>query len=232
MNGSLGVLGGMGPLASAEFMKTIYELNNADTEQQMPICVLYSDPTIPDRTEAIIGNSSEILASRLVEALDRLCLFNVKKIVIPCVTAHCFLHSIPPHIRNRVVSLVDIIMDEILTRKGEYLLVCSQGTYTANIFQHHPLWRQAKRHILMPDQGDRNVIHNLIYDIKKGTNSDRTVSIFDTLLSKYQTKAFIAGCTEVHLLVKYLTKRERHETYQVIDPLMIVASDIRRIIDE
>ena len=46
----LGILGGMGPLASAEFVRSVYELNVQTKEQASPVCVLYSDPTIPDRT--------------------------------------------------------------------------------------------------------------------------------------------------------------------------------------
>lgn len=48
----LGVLGGMGPLASAEFLKTIYECSVAGGEQRSPSVIMYSDPTFPDRTEA------------------------------------------------------------------------------------------------------------------------------------------------------------------------------------
>ena len=44
----------MGPLASAEFLKTIYEFNFSRTEKDAPAFVLYSDPSVPDRTEAIL----------------------------------------------------------------------------------------------------------------------------------------------------------------------------------
>ena len=50
MTESLGILGGMGPLTSAEFLKTIYEVNISGPEQDAPACVLYSDPSVPDRT--------------------------------------------------------------------------------------------------------------------------------------------------------------------------------------
>ena len=46
----LGVVGGMGPLASAEFVKTIYEYGLNRREQESPSVVLVSDPTFPDRT--------------------------------------------------------------------------------------------------------------------------------------------------------------------------------------
>lgn len=68
----LGILGGMGPLASAEFLKTIYEYGISDLEQRSPACILYSDPTLPDRTQAIVNGEEALLASALVNALDML----------------------------------------------------------------------------------------------------------------------------------------------------------------
>ena len=50
-----GILGGMGPLASAEFLTSIYKLSLGRTEQNMPRLYLVSDPTVPDRTKAILN---------------------------------------------------------------------------------------------------------------------------------------------------------------------------------
>lgn len=55
----LGVLGGMGPLASAEFVNTVYRLNMTEPEQQAPALVLRSDPSIPDRTAAILSGDTQ-----------------------------------------------------------------------------------------------------------------------------------------------------------------------------
>ena len=49
----LGVVGGMGPLASAEFVKTIYEHSLGEREQASPTVLMHSDPTFPDRTQLL-----------------------------------------------------------------------------------------------------------------------------------------------------------------------------------
>ncbi|HEY0783486.1 MAG TPA: aspartate/glutamate racemase family protein, partial [Thermoanaerobaculia bacterium] len=64
----LGILGGMGPLASAEFVHTLYRLHLNGPEQGAPACVLLSDPSFPDRTEAILRGESEDLTARLTAA--------------------------------------------------------------------------------------------------------------------------------------------------------------------
>src|SRR4051794_23649290 len=68
----LGIVGGLGPLASAEFLKTIYKQSPREREQEAPRVLLYSDPTFLDRTEALLNGSDSQLLDQLVEALTRL----------------------------------------------------------------------------------------------------------------------------------------------------------------
>ena len=70
----LGVLGGMGGLASAEFVKTIYEFSGELSlpEQAGPVVAMYSDPAFPDRTEAFLRGETQPILTRLIDALDRL----------------------------------------------------------------------------------------------------------------------------------------------------------------
>ena len=65
----LGVLGGMGGLASAEFVKTIYELSGAEShlEQDEPALVMYSDPAFPDRTEAFLRGETQLILTGLID---------------------------------------------------------------------------------------------------------------------------------------------------------------------
>lgn len=225
----LGILGGMGPLASAEFLKTIYEFNLAEKEQDMPACFLYSDPTIPDRTEALASGLDDMLLDDLITVLETLYLLGVDKIVIPCITIHSFLAKVPPRLRDKILSLIDVILEEVLSRQERQLLLCTTGTLNAAIFQQHRLWKWAEPYIIIP-QAEHQQIHALIYQIKKKGIQKSALVFLNTLLKKYEVNSFITGCTEFHLLTKYLIQHDaRH--YRVIDPLLIMATDIRRFLD-
>ena len=137
MNQSLGILGGLGPLASAEFLKTIYEFNMTDLEQQSPICILYSDPTFPDRTDAILSGADDLLVNLLIESLEKLFHLGVSKVVIVCVTIHYFLPKVPAPFRKKIISLVDLIVKEILATDQKHLLLCTNATVKTGIFQKH-----------------------------------------------------------------------------------------------
>src|SRR5437764_219943 len=100
MPATLGLLGGMGPLASAEFIATLYHLNLVEPEQESPSCILLSDPTFPDRTEAILAGDTGLLALRLEQALQRLVDLGADWIVIACVTIHHVLPQVREPLRR------------------------------------------------------------------------------------------------------------------------------------
>ena len=228
----LGILGGMGPLASAEFLKTIYDFNTGAVEQEAPVCILYSDPTIPDRTEAICNGTKEVLLDRFVKALETLCRLGVDKIVIACVTIHYLLPTVPLSLRQKVISLVDLIIDEILTTHESHLLLCTSGTRKAQLFQNQERWSLIEPQVVLMNDGDQRRWQDLIQkEIKANHIPDSLLSCFDELSEKYRVDSFIAGCTEIHLLVRRLTGRGREARYRFVDPLMTVAKDLKRLVN-
>jgi aspartate racemase len=232
-NKLLGILGGMGPLASAEFVKTIYEYNVADLEQEAPACILYSNPAFPDRTDTIINGSAAIFFELVTEALEILCQMGASKVVISCITSHFFLPAIATHLRDRVISLVDLIAEEILATKRPYLLLRTTGTRQASVFEQHGLWNLIEPYVVTPSEEDQNSIHKLIYQIKRNRIDRVTVCYLDRLLQRYRVDGFIAGCTEMHLVTKHLLSRESgSQKYQIVDPLLTLARNLRRFLED
>ena len=228
----LGILGGMGPLASAEFLKTIYDFNLGAVEQESPVCILYSDPTVPDRTEAIFNGTEEVLLDRLVKALDTLCRLGADKIVIACITMHHLLPRLPGSLRGKVISLIDLIFDEVLATEERHLLLCTSGTREADIFRSHNRWELIRPQIVFANEDDQNWVHDLILKIKTNQIDDSLWSRLDDFSERYRVDSFIAGCTEFHLLVKRLIERGNGPQYRFVDPLLILARDLKRFVNE
>lgn len=220
---TLGVLGGMGPLASAEFLKTIYEHSLGAQEQAAPVVVVYSDPSFPDRTEMLLQGRDEILLDKLIEAISRLLDFGSTKVVVCCVTIHHLLPRLPPRLRDSVVSLLDVIADEVVRTQRRYLLACTSGTRDLRLFQDHERWNAIKHHVVLLDRDDQQRIHHdFIYQVKKNCDVRELVPKFEMVLEKYDVDAFIAGCTEMHILAKQFITRYGL-TYGCLDPLTIIA---------
>ncbi len=217
----------MGPLASAEFLKTIYECNLASREQEMPRCIMYSDPGIPDRTEAIQRNLPGRVVTQLQHALTQLAHHNVAHIVVTCITSHYFLPHIGPELRDRVVSLIDLALDALIVAQVPHLMFCTNGTRQTGIFQRGSGWPQAAPFVVLPTDEDQHTIHELLYRVKQGDASPEQLTIVEQLLRKYQVKSLLAGFTEMHLITRHLLAQR---SYHITDPLLIVARTLPQLL--
>lgn len=228
MRKKLGILGGMGPLASAAFLDTIYRLNIVEPEQEAPVCLLTSDPTFPDRTTAILEGKTEPLVERLTRALQDLLDLGADRIVIACVTVHHILSRVPEPLRERVVSLLDLFADEILAAPRPRLLLATTGTRTARIFESHERWPEIAPWVLFPGEDDQRELHERLYRLKKGEPGDACLAWLDTLPAKYGARGFLFGCTELHLLQPLLGDRAGDGS--IVDPLLTAARDVKKIL--
>jgi aspartate racemase len=227
----LGILGGMGPLASAEFLKTIYRLNILGPEQEAPSCVLLSDPSFPDRTEAILKGSTELLTVRLTRALEELSSRGSERIVIACVTIHHLLPDVPEHLRRRVVSLLDLIAEEVRAAQRPHLMLATTGTRTSRIFERHEEWGLVAEWIRFLDEDDQHRLHDWIYRLKRSEPAEGCLAWLESLPSRYGTDRFIFACTELHLLLEPISRSTGIiQASRIIDPLLSVARDFHRLL--
>lgn len=218
-NDLVGILGGLGPLASAEFVKTIYEQCQVEREQETPRVVLYSDPSFPDRTQASLNGGDDELLERLVNALTQLQQMGVSRFVICCVTIHHLLPRVPADLHARTISLLDVIFDTVAASRKRHLLLCTTGARQLRIYEKHERWRDNAHLFVLPDEMDQPDVHRLIYRIKQNQNVAEERHCVESLLDKYGVDSFIAGCTEFHLLAKQFGAR-------CIDPLIEIAKDL------
>lgn len=225
----LGILGGMGPLSSAEFLRTIYEYTLADREQDSPVVVMYSDPTFPDRTTAFQAGEEDRVLEQLVLALRRLVQMGATRIVMCCMTVHHLHPRLPDDLRALVEPLPDLVYRELAAREGRFLLVCSNGTRAFRLMERHPAWEELGGRIVMPDAEDQALIHReLIYPMKRVVDLDRPSNMLERLMDRYGADGFIVGCSEVHILAKhFFASRECRHT--CVDPFALLARELVRV---
>ena len=211
----------MGPIVTAEFLKTIYEYHPFEREQDAPNVIVFSLPSAPDRSSSIHGRNEAVFVDFMIEnlaKLDAIC----DRIVISCCTAHFALPHVPAQLREKVISLIGVVGWSLATHHENALLLATTGTYQKRLFQEDC---SANDRIIPLKEEDQHLIHKIIYEtLKPGLDPLRILPDIDQLLDKYQTRSFISGCTEFHLLAKVLAKSETR-TIHAIDPLSVVARD-------
>ena len=104
----LGVIGGLGPMATAYFYQLITQMSDAGCDQEHMEILLYSKPTIPDRTRYILNNKEENPLDDIVEVGNVLKNAGAEVIAIPCITAHYFHNEIEKAVELPIVHAIPI----------------------------------------------------------------------------------------------------------------------------
>ncbi|HEV7669751.1 MAG TPA: aspartate/glutamate racemase family protein [Thermoanaerobaculia bacterium] len=223
----LGILGGMGPLASAEFLRTLYRYQPLEPEQRSLRTVMISDPSFPDRTEAILREETAELAHRLEAAIESLLALGAERVVIPCITIHHLVPALPAELRRRVDSLIDVVVEEVLARRDPCLLLATTGTRAARIFERHERWRQVEPFIRTPTAAEQRDLHEWLYRLKKHGSAEECLQWLLGLAARHDVKGLIFGCTELHLLQRSLESAPLGGCW-VVDPLLSIAQALGR----
>ena len=107
----LGILGGMGPAASAEFYCRLIDMTDASCDQEHIPCIIWSDPTVPDRSTSLI-NRDDLPWEKLKRGIQGLKNADCDLVVIPCNTAH-FWYERLVELGVPIIHIVDSVVEEL-----------------------------------------------------------------------------------------------------------------------
>lgn len=137
MTKSLGVLGGMGPLASAHFMLRLTLLTRAAQDQDHIPAVLWSDPQVPDRTAARVAGGEDPLPA-LLRGIRGLEAAGCGAIAIPCNTAHGWHAGMQAATSLPILHIVTATGDELErlgVSAGPVGIMGTAGTLAMRLYQ-------------------------------------------------------------------------------------------------
>lgn len=200
---TLGVIGGLGPMATALFMQMVIEMTKADTDQEHIEILVHNCPGIPDRTSYILGNSRDDPGRPMADIGKRLAKAGADVIAIPCITAGYFYRrlsrEIPVPIINTIEETVHYLKERGIKSAG---LMATDGTVCSGLFQQE-LYRRGIEAVLPKKQGQRDVMH-LIYENVKAARPiemNRFTRVSDEL-REAGAQVIILGCTELSMIKK------------------------------
>lgn len=196
-NLTLGVLGGMGPMATAEFLRVLATRTPASCDQEHPRLILYSNPSIPDRTEYIEGKGESPIPF-LLEGINYLTQWGADILAVPCNTSHYFLDCMVDDIKLPIVSIVDETINKAKTISpvGAWLLA-TNGTRKTNVYERHASC--ADYTFFYPSMMQQDVVSNVIALVKSG-KIEESSSLLGNLCSELWGQndvPIIAACTEL-----------------------------------
>lgn len=224
---TIGILGGMGPEATARFFELIIKNTEAFRDQEHLKIIVLSYPQIPDRTEAILRKAENPLPY-LLEGHKLLEKAGARLIVIPCMTAHYFLPWLKKKSQAKFISLIEETAGwtkSSLTRIKKVGLLATEGTISTGLFQK--AFKTKNIQVLIPSLSGQKKIMEAVYGKKgikagfiKGQPRRLLLSVAEELLEK-GAEAIIAGCTEIPLALN-----QKDLPVPLIDPMVIGARAI------
>lgn len=218
-----GIIGGMGPLSSAQFINSLYGycLNKFAVEQDYPRIVMISDPIIPDRARAMQNNKAHLVISSFEEKIEGLVSLGVDEVIIACVTAHLYFDKLNDKSKKKITDLVKLLYGELDKQPEKSLILSSMAVYDNQVINHGKA--------IYPSSDDVRLVQDFIFKIKLDCSNeifDGFIQLVNNLSLKYQTKSIVFACTELHLVNAYIKNHSLKLPINIIDPLEIAGNYI------
>ncbi len=214
----------MGPEATAYMYSLIIKHTKVEKDQDHLRIIIDSNPEIPARTDAILGQGPSPVPF-LLEGIQRLKDTGADFVIMPCVTAHYFMPE--------VLTLFDVpflnLLDEAVNWAKENIpelkkvgLIASTGTVVSKLFQDK--FGQAGIEVIVPKDSNQQKVMDAIFGARgikagftSGSPEEDIIRTAEGLILR-GAEAIVAGCTEIPLVLK-----DKDISVPLIEPMAILA---------
>jgi aspartate racemase len=203
--GIIGVLGGMGPLAGADFLTRLTLAHDATRDQDHPEALLYSATQVPDRTRAALEGGETPLPAllagiRLLEAAGAGC------IAIPCNSAHVWHCDMQAATRLSILHIVDAAAAALAAagvQGGTIGVIGTRATLSLRLYEQRlePLGYRC----ITPSAAEmEHAVVPSIAQVKANDVSGATAPLLGVARSLVAegARAVVLGCTEIPLALR------------------------------
>lgn len=201
---TLGVLGGMGPAATVEFLRRFTEAWPARRDQDHPRLIVLSEPGIPDRTAALTEHGVTPLPP-VLDSLHRLAEWGADLIAVPCNTVFAFLDPAQVELGVPIVDLVAVTLAAARrVAPGGCWLLATEGTIHAGLYH-----RDTGYPLALPTPAQQDRVNAVIDAVKAGEHgvAGRLFTELGALLSAIRAVPLLLGCTELAIACQASTTR-------------------------
>ena len=196
----VGVIGGMGPDATVDFMSRVIAFTDAARDQDHARMLVDNNPSIPCRQKALLGEGGDpgpVMAG-MARGLE---VSGADLLVMPCNTAHAFADAVTEAISIPLLSIIDVTVAACRDHAAVGLLT-TEGCLAARVYQD--AFAETGKELIVPDEAELSELMELIFAIKAGDRSPAIGECMRALgeaLVARGAAAIIGGCTEITLVL-------------------------------
>ena len=198
---TVGVIGGLGPMATVYFYDMIVRLTDAKVDQEHIDMIIANRATTPDRTDYIIGKSKKSPIDTLIRDAKKLEAYGTDFLVITCNTAHYFYDEIKKSVNIPVINIIEETVKSAKVDGHKKLgILATTGNVQTGLYQNM-CKKYEIEYIVLDGKRQQDVMDIIYKDIKSGKNAnmDKFNDVID-YLKENECDGAILGCTELSIL--------------------------------
>jgi len=196
----LGVLGGMGPLATADFLRKLVKRTPADVDQKHIPVLVYGDCTTPDRTASVVGKGPSPLP-QLLAGIDFLNAQGARAICIPCNSAHCWFDEMQTASAAPILHIVHASARQIRKKNPTATTVgvlSTMGTHRMGIYG--AVLADAGFAVATPTDEEFDTLISPAIAMNKANKWEEAEALYDAAAARLWDRGadvIVLGCTEI-----------------------------------
>ena len=204
MNKKVGVIGGMGPMATAKFMELVINNTKADSDQDNVDMLICQYSSTPDRTSYILDNTKEDPSISMINAAKLLERENCSFLVMPCNTATYFYSKIAEKISIPLINIAEETVKSCLEKGAKKIgLMATIGTIKSKVYEE---FIPSNVDLFIPNDNIQKRIMDIIYEEVK-QNKIPLKNNFLEVIDYFRSNGcdhIIMGCTELSVAIEQL----------------------------
>ncbi len=202
---TIGILGGIGPLASAEtYMRLLLfsqKYYHSVQDYEYPHIILNSI-NIEGLDETGITDNQKV-QNRIIKEIKILEKAGSDVIFIACNTVHLFYESMCREINIPILNLIEMTCDEVMAHGHKKIGILSSSTTNRLKLYKNPLNRRGIT-VMAPDKKEQQIIDSVIMNIMGGKNTQKDFRKLEKISKTFLKKgaeAVVVGCTELPIII-------------------------------
>ena len=219
MDRILGIVGGMGPLATVKLLEKIVMLTEAKCDQDHLHIIVDINTSIPDRTSYLIG-TGEDPRKYVIHSAKLLCAMGAEYLIMPCNTAHYFYSDIVKEVNIPFLHMIEETARKIKACNLEcdkVGLLATEGTCRTGVYDY--IFRGYGIQVIKPSIEKQRYVTDIIHGVKE----NREINVKSFLSAAEELKAegceiIVLGCTELSVLYAQYKLQGNF-----VDPMEIIA---------
>jgi aspartate racemase len=227
----LGILGGMGPLATVDFLGKLTRLTPANCDQDHLPWVTVSQPGIPDRSAAIkVGNDGPV--TYLIKGVAWLAAQGVSHIVIPCNTSHYWFDQMQAACHVPILHIADATIEELQLSESpikSIAVLATRGTVKAGIYSLR--LAAVGFDVVALSEDKQNIVDQIIKDVKGGDieRASGAMKVLLLTLSRQGVTTVILACTELPIANSGGSGASPNDLHLIDSSLALASVSLRRL---